>query len=883
MIDIVQRDVVSFKLILGPHVVTVRHANNVKIIYKSVIKTEEHPVKIHSMKLYSVIGLCFFLLLLISPTSCFGRRTPASTVQLTGHWEFKHADSLLWRDAAVPGNIHADLLRLGLIPDPCYGDNEKKVQWVEACGWEYRCRFDIPPDLLKRDRTELIFRGLDTYATVYLNDRILFRADNMFRTWTSDIKTIARPGENELFIRFDPVASIEQRKQDELGYELPGGPRVFTRKAGYHYGWDWGPRLVTCGVWKPVELRAWGPAKIRNLHVIQKELQEDAARLRAIFEIESLEPNQPAALWIQGVRKDINLERGTHGYKVDFEISNPKRWWPNGWGEPHLYRLRGDLIIGRDTTDTIRERIGLRTIELVQESDSLGTSFYFRINGRPLFIKGANYIPQDNLQSRVGRTRYAKLIRAAADAHMNMLRVWGGGIYEEDIFYDLCDEYGLLVWQDFMFACAMVPVDPAFLANVEREAIDNVKRLRNHPSIALWCGNNESSEGWHRWGWQDPLSVEQREAVWSAYQDLFQSLLPSVVDSLVPNGIYWETSPKYGRGDPRHQFEGDAHYWGVWHDAEPFEVLRQKVPRFMSEFGFQSIPDLRTIEQFAPAGDWNLDSEAMQTHQKHSRGFQLIDEYMKREYHRPKDFESYVFVSQVLQAEGIRGGIEAQRRAKPYCMGSLYWQMNDCWPAISWSSIDYYGRWKALHYAAKRAYRDVIVSIEEKETELDVFVVSDKLNDTNADIIAALMDFEGNELHRWHKNQLISANSSGTVLHISRSTIENRDVKNSFLCIHAEENGRVLDEVVFLFDKPKNLALPTPKLSFRLERIPEGYNIFLQTDVLAKNVYLRSDVDGFFTDNYFDLVPGREKTVIFITDYSLTIANLTSTTLADSR
>jgi beta-mannosidase len=828
--------------------------------------------------------LCFFLLfsILLTTTACLKPQDSTITTELDSCWEFKQVDSLQWREATVPGNIHSDLLQHHLLSDPYYGDNEYQVQWVGDAGWEYRCRFDLTPALLKKNRVELIFRGLDTYATVYLNGRFLFRADNMFRTWIKDIKAFVRPGENVLFIRFDPVSPIEQHKQTTLGYALPGGSRVHTRKAGFHYGWDWGPRLLTCGIWRPVELRAWRTAKIEDLHIIQEELLEDIARLSAVFEIESLTPYEQVTLQIEDTQKEVRLQKGTHTYKVEFEIQKPKRWWPNGWGEQQLYHLRGDLIIGCDTVDSVYERIGLRTIELVQESDSLGRSFYFEVNGSPLFIKGSNYIPQDNLQNRVDRARYEKLIRAAADANMNMLRVWGGGIYEEDTFYDLCDEHGLLVWQDFMFACAMYPGDSAFLDNVTQEAIDNLKRLRNHPSIALWCGNNESSEGWHRWGWQDNLTTGQISAVWDSYRSLFQSQLPSIIDSLAPNGIYWETSPKYGRGDPRHQFEGDAHYWGVWHDAEPFEVFEQKVPRFMSEFGFQSLPDVRTIEQFASQDDKHIDSQVMKTHQKHPRGYQLIDEYMKRNYQRPKDFENYIYVSQILQSDGITRGIEAHRRARPYCMGTLFWQLNDCWPAVSWSGIDCYGRWKALHYAARRAYQDIIVSVYEEEEALNIMIISDKLTDTPADIVITLMDFHGNELFRYKLDHTIRANSSQLVNRIDKSTVAKHDLKNAVLLVYAEKNDQLLDEAIVIFDKPKNLILPRPNIVCRLERIPAGYEIILQTDVLAKNVYLRSDVDGFFADNYFDLVPGREKTIFFKTEKSLRKEGLKIMSLANS-
>lgn len=825
--------------------------------------------------------LCLFVAALVCITC---GRGPGGTTSITlyDNWEFKHPDSTAWRSAAVPGSIQNDLLLHGLIPDPFFADNEKLVSWVGDSPWEYRCTFSLPREVARRDRIELVFEGLDTYASVMLNGRQVLAADNMFRTWRIDVTGIARAGENELSILFEPVSAIEEAKMARLGHELPGGGRVFTRKAAFHYGWDWSPVILTAGIWRPAAIEAWDAARIRSLYIEQAELTPRAARLNARFEIESILPDTRARLSIADVEREIELRPGTHQYIIEFEIADPKRWWPNGAGEPHLYELEGTLAIGGRVIDSRRERIGLRTIELVTEPDNIGSSFRFDINGRPLFIKGANYIPQDNLQSRVTPAQYRRMIDAAAGAHMNMLRVWGGGIYEDDPFYDLCDENGILVWQDFMFACAMYPGDSAFAANVEGEIVDTVKRLRNHPSIALWCGNNEISEGWHRWGWQDGFTVQERSEIRGNYERLFGELIPRIVDSLTYADNYWESSPQFGRGDPRHQNEGDAHYWGVWHDAEPFEMFDRKVPRFMSEFGFQSFPEMASIERFVPDSMRYRDSPALWAHQKHPRGFSLIDEYIGREYRAPKDFESLVYLSQVVQAEGIARGIEAHRRARPRCMGTLYWQLNDCWPAVSWSSIDYYGRWKALHYFVKRAYEDVLLSFEREGDLLHLYSISDSSADFECEIHCSLMDFNGAALWDTLFVRTIESGASALIHSVDLRRFANRDLRALLLAASLRSDGNKEAMNTYLFDSPAHLALPDPGLTYTILPADDGYRILVRSDRLAKYVYLRYDVDGFFSDNYFDLSPGEEKEIVLHTDKKLGGRSLRITSLRDS-
>jgi beta-mannosidase len=510
-------------------------------------------------------------------------------------------------------------------------------------------------------------------------------------------------------------------------------------------------------------------------------------------------------------------------------------------------------------------------MELVTEKDGAGESFYLRINGVPVFMKGANWIPLDSFLPQAGPDDYRRMLTAARDANMNMLRVWGGGIYENDIFYDLCDSLGIVVWQDFMYACAMYPVDQDFLADAGKEAKYNIIRLRNHPCVAMYCGNNECDEGWHNWGWQEKYSNRQQITLWNGYGKLFDSKLPTRIQSFndkISKQVrpYLPSSPRYGRANPRSLTEGDAHYWGVWHDAEPFEVLEEKIPRFMSEFGFQSLPSMKTIEMFTSPGDRHLDSAAMLSHQKHSRGFKLIREYMERWYRVPEKFEDYIYVSQLLQAEGMRIGFEAQRRAMPYCMGTLYWQLNDCWPAVSWSSIDYSGQWKALHYTAKKAFAPVLVSTEIEDGRLDLYIVSDRLEETGGWMTMKLREFDSAVL--WERTIAVKAPPNASVIIFSIPLDEVlAGVDRSAVVFSAEFicPGEDPPLAIRYFAHPKDMKLPDTGITFDI--IPEGEKITLSltADVLAKNVFLDLG-ECHFSDNFFDILPGETVTVTLDTD-----------------
>lgn len=816
--------------------------------------------------------LLFFALLYLAACQ-IDKESPA--LNLSEDWHFRKANTKDWRKATIPGSVHADLLANKMIEDPFFRDNEGAAQWVEKEDWEYLKQFDLTEEQLAQGNMDLVFHGLDTYADVYLNDTLILSADNMFRSWRVDVKALLKE-RNDLRIYFHSATNKEDSILKTMPYKLPGGSRVLTRKAGFHYGWDWGPRLVTAGIWKPIELDMWDKARITHMRVEQKRLADKVAELKAIVEVESLVDatatldfqynNKEVGSTVSITSETVNLKKGMNTLEIEGDISDPRLWWTHDLGEQFLYNLVTEITVDNRKIKA-EKRIGLRTIEVVtdMDADSSGRKFYFKLNGEPIFAKGANYIPQDNLQSRVTDEKYKKIIQEVKDINMNMLRVWGGGIYENDIFYDLCDEQGILVWQDFMFACAMYPIDSVFRQNVEQEAIENVRRLNHHPSIALWCGNNENSEGWHRWGWQNQFNEQEKIEVWQGYERIFKELLPEVVSKETDNVFYWETSPKFGRGNPQHQFEGDAHYWGVWHDAESFDTFNVKVPRFMSEYGFQSYPSMETIKEFTSPEDWEADSEVMKVHQKHSRGNKLIQDYMERWYNKPKTFMDFLYLSQVLQAEGIRTGIEAHRRAKPYCWGTLYWQLNDCWPSVSWSSRDYYGRWKALQYTAKKAYNPYLISFVENDSSIiEVHVVSDKLEVTKGEMIYKVMDFSGKVLDDGQLSVEIAPNSSSIQIEFPISKSWSRT--ETVIAVSFSQEGKVLTTNNFYLSLPKFLSLPKTEIKETITKKGEGYVIRLESDKLAKHVYLRSEVKGFFSDNYMDILPNEPIEIVFTPD-----------------
>ncbi|MFC0428667.1 beta-mannosidase [Chryseobacterium scophthalmum] len=779
-------------------------------------------------------------------------------------WQFKNAKENKWLTASVPGTVHLDLMNNKLIPDPYKDENEKKVQWVENEDWDYQTGFKISAKELENQNADLVFNGLDTFSEIYLNGKLLKKTDNMFRTWKIPVKNDLKIGNNILQIKFKSSVNVGKDLAKKVPFTMPESPRSFVRKAQYQFGWDWGPRLVTAGIWKDVKLNFWNQAKIENIRIEQKALTKQRADLNIYAEIYA-EKEGKYVFVTDKENHDIALRKGLNKISVPFKIENPHLWQPNGWGKAIIYALKFSLKKNSETIDSKEERIGLRTVELIQEKDEKGKSFYFKVNGNPMYAKGTNWIPSDSFTPRITKEKYKKLIKDCKDANMNMIRVWGGGIYEDDEFYKACDENGILVWQDFMFAGSFYPSDEDFLNNVKEEVKDQVDRLQNHPSIALWCGNNEIDEAIVNWGYQKQFKYSKEDSlqVWKDYKKVFHEVIPNAINEFATKdkSIYWESSPSIGWGHKESLTEGDSHYWGVWWGEFPFEIYNEKVPRFASEYGFQGMPSLETVKSmFSGKSDLSLENPTIKAHEKNARGFEIIQKYMERDYAVPKDFVKYNYVSQLLQARGMQIAIEAHRRAKPYNMGTLYWQLNDCWPVISWSSIDYLGNWKALHYQIKRSFENQVILTEEKEGFLDFYGINDELKkfeDVKVEI--QVVDFNGKIL-----NDLTTV-QDGKILdgivkfnHIEIKNVIKYSNKNEvFLKLTLKDKDKkIIAESNHFFAKPKDLKLTKPNI--KIKKISKT-EIEISTDVLAKDVYLMGDTH--FSDNFFDLLPKTSRKI----------------------
>ena len=774
-------------------------------------------------------------------------------------WYFKNAKDSIKYKASIPGTIHTDLLANALIPDPFLETNEKKVQWVENEDWIYETDFYLSKKEKQFKNIDLECFGLDTYAILYVNGKEISKTNNQFRKWTFSVQEYLKEGKNKIAIYFQSAVKNGKKESEKLKYTLPGEEKIFTRKAQYQYGWDWGPRLVTCGIIDTIQLKFWNKSIIENLQYDQKQLEDSFAEIEWIADIICEEEGTYHFQWNENTFIK-QLTKGENKINWTDTIHQPKKWWCNGLGEPNLYGFGLTLSQNGDILDKKELKIGLRTIELVQEKDAIGSSFYFKINGIPVFMKGANYIPPDSFISRVTDSIYQSIVINAKKANMNMLRVWGGGVYASDSFYKACDENGILVWQDFMFACAMYPGDNSFLENVKLEVIDQVNRLQHHPSIALWCGNNEINEGWHNWGWQKQYNYtkEEENIIWNDYEKLFHEIIPNAIKETVANKqtIYWPSSPSIGWGKKESLYQGDSHYWGVWWGKEPFEIYEKKVGRFMSEYGFQGMPALSTITSFTDKLSWK--NEAIKTHQKHPVGYETIKEYMERDYHVPKDFDNYLYVSQLLQARGMQIAIEAHRRAKPYCMGTLYWQLNDCWPVTSWSSTDYYGNWKAFHYQVKRSYESLLLSVCKENEKYVIYGINDEVETKKGNLKIQLIDFDGTIL--WHKEEYITIkeNQNKIITVLDDSLLQKVNQEKVVLSVKLETDKEKITSNYY-FVKPKKLKLKKPTIIIKRQN---ETTIEITTNTLAKDVFLFSE-GVHFEENYFDLLP-HEKRIIHL-------------------
>ncbi|MFH1498143.1 MAG: glycoside hydrolase family 2 protein [Verrucomicrobiota bacterium] len=814
-------------------------------------------------------------------------------------WQFRDTTSKTWLPATVPGCVHTDLRRAKQIPDPFYGTNELGLQWIEERDWEYRTAFNVTAALLAESEIELCADGLDTVATVTLNGKKIATTENMFIAHRWAVKKHLKAGRNELVIRFR--SAMDYIAKTRAGFTPPnnfndakGGGCVRIRKEQCQFGWDWGPRFVTAGIWRGLRLEARSTNRLAHLHVAQTHTDGNVS-LALTPELAKADAKVTYAVKLSLAGITI-VETSA----LTFDVPSPQLWWPAGQGAQPLYDL---TITARASDssdiDTVTKRIGLRTIALDRSPDQWGESFRFVVNGRPVFIKGANWIPADSFVTRLDRAAYARDIKAAVLANMNCLRVWGGGIYESEDFYDLCDELGLLVWQDFMFACNLYPADAAFLASVKTEATQQVARLHHRACLALWCGNNELVQ-------LNLDALKNDPALKAGYLALFHELLPAAVaehDGVTP---YWPSSEWRGdfiSGHEHGEIRGDTHFWDVWHSRKPVKDYEKWAFRFCSEFGMQSYSSPQTNRTFAPA-DANVFDAIMENHQKNRGGNQVILDYVSRRYRYPKSQDDLIWLSQLNQAYCMQVGVEHYRRLMPRCMGAIYWQLNDCWPVASWSSIEYTGRWRALHYAARRFNAPALVSAhvpgDENVTvgnyratsvrEVHLFTVYDAPEAAKGTLRWDLFHLDGRVLLAGKKNVVLRNGES-----LKQKTLDlakpmaahGRD--HLYLRIALDLAGATVSEQTVFLAPPRFLDLPkTKKTKVALKLLSPTEAELSVVSPVFQHAFTFEFGDALFTatDNGFDLYPNEKKTVCITlakpAAKAALLASLTHRSLADS-
>lgn len=783
-----------------------------------------------------------------------------------GKWRLRKSGGEDWLSINLPGEVHLALLEAGRIPDPFVADNEINVAWVAQSDWEFMGVIEVSENLFKEDRIFLRFDGLDTLAHVLLNGTLLGETDNAFRTYAWEVKSYLHVGVNDVKIRFrSPVNYVrplnEAQPLPSPGESIQGGP--YLRKAPCQWGWDWGPKLPPIGVWKEARLEGYTNAKLDMVHLSQDHQFDGRVTVTAEATFQQWDE---ADLQLCLTLRDPNGKTFATTCKImdgsataSIEIPNPLLWWPNGYGEQNLYHAQVSLRTGDEIVLDVRDyQLGLRTLKLQQEPDEFGESFTFVVNGVPIFAKGSNWIPADSFPTRITREQLAQLLGDAARANHNMIRVWGGGFYESEDFYDLCDSLGILVWQDFIFSCSIYPLqDQEFLANLQEEVRDNVSRIRHRASLALWCGNNEMDWGWESWGWDKAEYQNHREA----YRKFFYETLPGWVESLDPDTPYWYSSPTSGTPfeDANSNDQGDAHYWEVWHGAKPFSAYREQYPRFMSEFGFQSLPPLKTIATYASEDHWNLTDYMIEHHQRSHYASALFMGQMALHYMMPADFSSLVYLTMVLQAEGIRYGVEHWRRNSHRVSGTLYWQLNDCWPVASWSSLDYFGRWKALHYACRRFYAPILLSIEDDErtAQMKVYLTSDLQTAWKGKVHWRSMRLDGEVLDAGEMEATVEPLSSKLLFEKDFSRLTLPEKRETVFVAQLVQDGKVLATQLATFVRNKHVRYTDPQLKANvLEEEDGAATIELVAGALARYVELSlDDADVVFSDNYFDVLP----------------------------
>jgi beta-mannosidase len=774
--------------------------------------------------------------------------------------------------ATVPGTVHTDLMAAGKIPDPFLETNEKDVLWVLEKDWSWKRGFDVPVEVLERERVELVFEGIDTAATVFLNGGRVAESDNMYVPLRLDVKRLLRAGANELEVRIESPTRVRRERTERCGLQLPecfDKASAYLRKAPYSYSWDWGPELPTSGIWKPVRLEAFEARIVDVFPRVEMAADMKSAKLSVSVEVESAAAGEAElALNLAGhgveleLAETVELAAGSSSHVLGFDVESPELWWPNGYGAQPLYDLAAALRAGGAELDSDERRVGFRKVELIREADEVGETFYFKVNGYPVFCRGANWIPDDSFLPRIARESLSESVDMAARANMNMLRVWGGGVYESEDFYDLCDRRGLLVWQDFCFACGMYPDHlDRFRESVRAEAEHNVRRLRGRTSLALFCGNNECHQGWFEWGWKN-------SGKWDRFygERLYHQVLPGVVESLAPHVPYWPGSA-YGGKTPSDQDSGDMHYWKVWHAKQPAENYETLTCRFLSEFGFEGGPAMKTVREFTavPEAELHPVHPVMLHHERCSDGPAKLKQYLETEFGpATEDLALWVYRSQYVQAHCVGTALRHTRRRFPDCGGVLFWQHNDCWPVTSWSCIDHRCRPKALWFQARRDFAPAAVSLADSGDELSAWVSGNRPEDApGGEVSVKLLDFAGEELHA------ATVAFGGAADHrpvkawsASRDELRLGDGRDRVLVADYLVKGRRVARAVRTFVNCKDQSIGEAEVALEVEPDGEAFNVTVCADRVVLGLVLNADGDPSpFSDNFLYLLPGERQTV----------------------
>ncbi len=791
-----------------------------------------------------------------------------TTFSLNGPWKMRFEKGKGSYPATVPGSVFSDLLAAGAMQDPYRRDNETAALTLMENDFVYTKSFEMPEELLACERVLLRCEGLDTLAAITINGKHAGSADNMHRTWEFDVRALLAAGLNDIEIKFaSPTKYIreayESSRADGTADAMRGFPLL--RKAHCMFGWDWGPRLPDAGIWRDISLIGIETARIESVYVTQRH-ENGRVTLHTEASIESINSNRDISVKMT-VTSPAGQVWSAEGTDCDISIEDPQLWWPNGLGGQPLYTVRAELTCEGKGLDAWERRVGLRTMTMSVKKDEWGESFAHCVNGVEFFAMGADYIPEDNILSRVNKERTRRLLEDAAQAHFNVIRVWGGGYYPDDFFYDICDELGLVVWQDFMFACAVYNLTDEFEQNIRAEIKDNVRRIRHHASLGLWCGNNEMEMFVAMGEW---VSSDRQKA---DYIKMYEYIFPQILKAEDPQTFYWPASPSSGGSfdKPNDPDRGDVHYWEVWHGGLPFTDYRNHTFRYVSEFGFQSFPCVKTIEAFTEPTDRNVFSYVMEKHQRNASANGKILQYLSQMYLYPKDLDTLVYASQLLQAQAMQYGVEHWRRNRGRCMGAVIWQLNDCWPVASWSSIDYFGRWKALHYYMKRFFAPVLISCHEEgvlSQNMNVNAEPFELEKSARLSVSNETSQEFTGVARWSLRRPDASVIKEGEFKVSVPAysavwlpLQDFSSEDTFGCYYAyqlESAGETTSGASVLFCPPKHFKFEDPRLSARIE----GDEIVVKASAYARSVEIICGGDTVLSDNYFDMNGGERRVKI---------------------